>query len=156
MAQSNSDMVNSLGDGSFAKSGSMMVIRFETTLTDDEIRFIFQQCDRELETANSRYKVTDSPFFFAFPEWDNDSRDLWEIPEARAFAKRLSDLGLMGILNFKEAFDSSTVPVAGRIALYCILTGQRIYDSSNDKEQSAFRAMIYAGFQKLNEFIGKS
>lgn len=156
MTQSNSDMINSLGDGSIAKSGLTMVIRFETTLTDDEIRFIFEQCDRELETANSLYQVTDSPFFFAFPEWDNDSRDLWEIPEARAFAKRLSDLGLMGILNFKEALDSSTIPVAGKIALYCILTGQRIYDSSNDKERAAFGAMVDVGFYKLNEFIGKS
>ena len=148
-----SEIIDSLGDGLYAKGESMIAIRFETTQTDDDIRYVFDQCSRELETASKLYGVNESPFFFCFPQWDNATRELYEIPEARAFAKRLNDFGLMGILNFKQALDSPETPLAGKIFLYCILKGKSEFSNTEDKK--AFDSMLLQAYAALNEFIGK-
>ncbi len=71
-------------------SPELKIAEFESTVLDRVVRDFIQRCEDRNELT--RWRV-------CFSGFDNDTRELIEIPEARNLAKRLIDLGLLIILE---------------------------------------------------------
>lgn len=127
--ETGSPIFDSMGRGGLTREGSFIVIRFERAQTDNDIQNILRKCHRELEADDSG-----RGFFFAMPEWDTDSRELWDIPDAIAFAKRLERLGVMSVLNCKMGAGGQPLPMAGAWELWAIARGMGYYDIRENHE----------------------
>ncbi len=71
-------------------SSELKIVEFEPTASDEVVHDFIQQCLNHNELTCWRV---------CFSGFDDDPRELIEIPEAREFAQRLIDLGLLIILE---------------------------------------------------------
>jgi len=74
------------------------IVAFTVDMTDEEIKGAIVQCLPRVQKASFGALLTISGY-------DDDPRELHEIPESIAFFKRLSDIGFISILEVSSSVD---------------------------------------------------
>ena len=57
------------------------------------------------ELLEWREKNPEGKLGITFPNWNDDPRELWDIPEARAFTKKLLNFGILTPLTFSTSIE---------------------------------------------------
>lgn len=85
-------------------------------------------------------KKTQAGACFSIDGYDDDKREIWQIPEAISFIKKLMKLGFMSILEIsttsptlvrKELFNTTDLPGFGAIELW-LIANDKMEDGANE------------------------
>lgn len=124
----------------------IMILALESKMTDNEIKDCIQQMMPICIARAAGFCLTISGF-------DADKRELWQIPEATAFMKRLVDFGLIAGLEVstqgegmvREELGVESLPGFGALEVWMAGTG-RLASGSNDID----KATMDTFFAELN------
>lgn len=124
----------------------IMVLALGADMTDDEIKDCIQQMMPICIAKGSGFCLTISGF-------DQDQRELWQIPEAIAFMKKLVNIGLIAGLEVstqskdmvRKEFGLDSLPGFGALEIWLGGTG-RLVSGDNDLSPE----LISTFFQELN------
>lgn len=133
-------------------SSDIMILALEPKMTDNEIKDAIQQMMPICLSKKSGFCLSISGF-------DSDKRELWQIPEAIAFMKRLVDFGLIAGLEVstqgeglvREEFGVPLLPGFGALEVWLGGTG-RLITGSNDLNQDLMQEF----FAELNRANAKA
>lgn len=122
----------------------IMILALGHNMTDDEIKDCIQQMMPICITRGSGFCLTVSGF-------DEDKRELWQIPEAIAFMKRLVDIGLIAGLEVstqcpdlvRKEFGLESLPGFGALEIWMGGTG-RLSSGNNDITQETMTTFFEA------------
>lgn len=97
-----------------------MFMALSTDMTDDEIK----ACIHDMHPVCMANK---QGFILTISGYDDDPRDIWDIPEAVQFAKRLIDIGLVSYLEtatIELSEQLGTFVGFGALELWMVATGR--------------------------------
>lgn len=122
----------------------IMILALEPKMTDNEIKDAIQQMMPICLAKQSGFCLTISGF-------DSDKRELWQIPEAIAFMKRLVDFGLIAGLEvstqgegmIREEFGLKSLPGFGALEVWMGGT-EKLITGSNDLSQELIQEFFAA------------
>lgn len=86
--------------------GSVLVVWLDLKSSNEEI------LEKMATVKTMRESGAVSNVVCTIAGFDDDSRELWEIPEARAFCRRLVGLGFISYLDFETTIPDTGVPEA--------------------------------------------
>lgn len=121
----------------------MLVCAFTADMTDDELKESIHQMYPMCQKMTEGFTLTISGY-------DNDPRELWEIPEVIKFCKKLIDLGFPALLKMGGGLDEKEPmpghPGFGVLEIWLIATG-RIqakgnYDISKADYETALKLVL--------------
>lgn len=101
----------------------LQVVAVEQTQTDDDLRRVMAGIDPIVKKNGMGFVLTISG-------WDNDPRDLWEIPEAIHLCKRLVDTGFISLLEvstqsgLKSDYMPDDCPGLGALEIWLMANGR--------------------------------
>lgn len=145
---------------------------FTTDMTDAELH----ECIHKM-----RPRVTESKtgFLLTISNYDDDPRDLWEIPEAVAFCKRLIDIGMGSMLDLSSAMYAQKLglPAVGfglievmymaegrikkrgsyDISVEDVNRAAKLYEESNIKVEAILaKPCPNTGIREMEHFVGRA
>ena len=120
----------------------VMILPLSPKMTDDEIKGCIQQIIPICQSKGVGFCLTISDF-------DYDKRDLWNIPKAVSFMRRLIDLGLIAGLEMstqgdglvRQEYGLKSLPGLGALEVWMGGTG-RLANGINDVDKETFNEFL--------------
>lgn len=129
-----------------------LFVSLTADLTDDEIKDILFDLYPVCNKLRQGFMLTISGY-------DEDKRDLWEIPEVVAFYKRLIDFGFLSVLEVTTGIDGLArfpkCPGFGAVEVWMAATGRMVRGSTTlpIEDMDEFYALLQKSNQRILEVI---
>jgi len=132
------------------------IVNLECTMSDNEICFIIKKLHPILKDDPSM------GFTLVIDGYDDDPRELYEIPECVSFFQRLVDIGFISLLEVSTRIEAlkkiSEMPGLGSLEVWLIATGQMKKGNtelSGDTMKKFINEILLPSNDKVEEIIAE-
>jgi hypothetical protein len=131
---------------------SLLYCSVTVDMTDDEIKEMIHKMYRRVDEVGHG-------FLFTVAGYNNDPRELWEIPEVIAFFKRLIDIGFLSVLEPVAQIADPGGPAFGALEVWMVATGQinekKDHEITREMVGQLFTDVLYPSNMKLNKLLSE-